>query len=98
VSFLATMGRLAGGDGAVIVMDERTEERFTAPAGELERLFYGYSLTCCLPDGLSRQPSAGTGTVMRPDTLAGYAKDAGFSATEVLPVEHDFFRFYRLCR
>jgi 2-polyprenyl-3-methyl-5-hydroxy-6-metoxy-1,4-benzoquinol methylase len=96
VSFLATMGRLAGDDGAVIVMDERTEERFTAPGSELERLFYGYSLTFCLPDGLSRRPSVGTGTVMRPDTLAAYAKEAGFSATEVLPVEHDFFRFYRL--
>jgi SAM-dependent methyltransferase len=98
VSFLATMGRLAAEDGAVIVMDERTEERFTAPGSELERLFYGYSLTCCLPDGLSRQPSVGTGTVMRPDTLAGYAKKAAFSATEILPVEHDFFRFYRLHR
>lgn len=94
--FLAAMGRLAGPDGVVIVMDERTEKRFTAPASETERLFYGYSLTCCLPDGLSRRPSVGTGTVMRPDTLAAYATDAGFGTVEVLPVENDFFRFYRL--
>jgi hypothetical protein len=62
----------------------------------VERLMYGYSLMCCLPDGLSTQPSAGTGTVMRPATLEGYAREAGFERVEVLPVEHDFFRFYRL--
>jgi hypothetical protein len=57
---------------------------------------YGYSLMCCLGDGLSHQPSVGTGTVMRPDTFAGYARDAGFAEVEVLPIEDDFFRFYRL--
>jgi hypothetical protein len=31
---------------------------------------------------------------MRPDTLRRY--DAGFVAVEVLPIEDDFFRFYRL--
>ena len=96
VGFLATMRRLAGPDGAVVVMDERAEERFTAPAGEVERLLYGYSLTCCLPDGLAHDNSVGTGTVMRPATFAAYAKSAGFSDVEVLPVENDFFRFYRL--
>jgi hypothetical protein len=98
VSFLATMGELAGEDGVVIVMDERSEEQFTAPAGELERLLYGYSLTCCLPDGLSRSPSVGTGTVMRPQTLAAYAVGAGFTGADVLDIDHDFFRFYRLRR
>ena len=57
---------------------------------------YGYSLTCCLPDSLSSRPSAATGTVMRPATLDRYAGDAGFAGSEVLPVPHDFFRFYRL--
>ena len=33
---------------------------------------------------------------MRPDTLRGYARDAGFTDIEVLPVEDMFFRFYRL--
>ncbi len=31
---------------------------------------YGFSLLVCLPDGMSSPPSAGTGTVMRPDTFA----------------------------
>jgi hypothetical protein len=37
-----------------------------------------------------------TGTVMRPDTLRAYAAQAGFASAEILPIEHDFFRFYRL--
>jgi len=48
--------------------------------------------------GLSSSPSAGTGTVMRPSTLRQYAVEAGFRDIEILPIEHDFFRFYRLIR
>jgi hypothetical protein len=33
---------------------------------------------------------------MRTETLAGYARQAGFDAVEVLPIEDEFFRFYRL--
>jgi hypothetical protein len=33
---------------------------------------------------------------MRPATLRRYAEAAGFSGIEVLPFEHDLFRFYRL--
>jgi hypothetical protein len=57
---------------------------------------YGYSLTCCLPDSASTRPSVRTGTVMRPAVLDGYARKAGFSGMTVLPIDHDFFRFYRL--
>lgn len=96
VAVLSAMRAMVRPGGTVLVVDERVAERFTAPGDEVERLMYGYSLTCCLPDGMSVQPSAATGTVMRPDTLRGYARAAGFSAVEVLPVEHDFFRFYRL--
>jgi SAM-dependent methyltransferase len=92
--------RLAVRDGGpVVVMDEAVGERLVAPGDDLERLMYGYSLFCCLPDGLSHQPSAGTGTVMRPGTLRGYAREAGFSGIEVLPIEDfAFFRFYSLTR
>jgi hypothetical protein len=45
----------------------------------------------------SEQPSAATGTVMRPETLQRYAKEAGFGKVEILDqVRHDFLRFYRL--
>jgi SAM-dependent methyltransferase len=96
VGVLAAMRGLAGESGIVVVMDERAEDYFTAPGSEIERLLYGFSLICCLPDGMSHQPSAATGTVMRADTLADYATAAGFDRVETLPLEHDLFRFYRL--
>lgn len=98
VGVLAALGRMARDDGAVIVVDERTEDRFVAPAGEVERLLYGYSLTCCLPDAMSQDPTAATGTVMRPETLRSYARLAGFADVQTVPVDHEFFRFYRLER
>jgi 2-polyprenyl-3-methyl-5-hydroxy-6-metoxy-1,4-benzoquinol methylase len=82
--------------GSLIVVDERVAETFTAPGDDLERFMYGWSITTCLPDGRSRQPSVATGTVMRPDTLRRYAKEAGFRSVEILPIENDFFRVYRL--
>ncbi len=82
--------------GSLVVIDERVAETFSAPGDELERFMYGWSLTTCLPDGRSRQPSVATGTVMRPETLRRYATDAGFASVEILPLENDFFRFYRL--
>jgi hypothetical protein len=96
VAVLGAMRRVAAPDAYVLVMDERTEDTFTAPAGPVERLLYGFSLLCCLPDGLSHAGGVGTGTVMRPSTLAAYAADAGFTSVEVLPIEHEMFRFYRL--
>jgi 2-polyprenyl-3-methyl-5-hydroxy-6-metoxy-1,4-benzoquinol methylase len=96
VAVLGAMRRLVRPGGTVLVMDERVAETFTAPGDEIERLMYGYSLTCCLPDSMSSRPSVATGTVMRPATLEGYARAAGFAGIEVLPVDHDFFRFYRL--
>jgi 2-polyprenyl-3-methyl-5-hydroxy-6-metoxy-1,4-benzoquinol methylase len=96
VEVLATMRQLAGDGGTVIVMDERVAEEFTAPADAVERLMYGYSILICLPDSMSHTPSAATGTVMRPATMRQYALDAGFSDVETLPIENDFFRFYRL--
>jgi len=87
-------GLLADG-GAVIIMDEKVAETFTAPGDDLERFFYGFSTLCCLPAGMAEQPSAATGTVMRPDTMRRYALEAGFRDVEILPIEHDLFRFYR---
>jgi len=95
VEALATMRRLAADGGAVIVMDERVGETFAAPADELERFFYAASVLLCLHNGLADGP-AGTGTVMRPATLHRYAREAGFRDIQVLPIEHDLWRFYRL--
>jgi SAM-dependent methyltransferase len=96
VELLETMRRLAGEDGAVIVMDERVPDSFSSPGEPVERLMYGFSVLCCLPTGMDEHESAATGTVMRIDTVRDYATGAGFAGVEVLPIENDFFRFYRL--
>jgi 2-polyprenyl-3-methyl-5-hydroxy-6-metoxy-1,4-benzoquinol methylase len=95
VGVLRTMAQLAGEDGTVLVMDERTGASF-ADRSEIEPLLYGFSVLHCLPVGMAERPSAATGTVMRTDTLREYAEEAGFTGFEVLPIENFFFRFYRL--
>jgi len=96
VETLRAMREILVTGGTALVMDERVADSFTAPAGDVERLMYAASLLICLPNGLAEQPSAATGTVMRPDTLRQYATAAGFTAVEILGIEHPFFRFYRL--
>jgi hypothetical protein len=39
---------------------------------------------------------AGTGTIMRQSTFRRYAAEAGYQSVDILPIENDFFRFYRL--
>jgi SAM-dependent methyltransferase len=96
VEVLRSLRGLVAEDGAVVVMDERVADTFSAPGDEIERVMYTYSVLCCLPVGLADTPSVGTGTVMRADTLRRYAAEAGFTEVEVLPIEHEVFRFYRL--
>jgi len=94
---LASARRALRPGGVVIVMDEAAEDQFTAPAGEVERLLYGFSTLLCLPDSMSHQPSAATGTVIRAATVRDYAAAAGFSHVDVLPIQDfGFWRFYRL--
>lgn len=96
VGALATMRRLANGTGTVLIMDERCGEHFNPDDDGIEWFLYGFSVLHCLPVGMVETPSAATGTVMRPGTLRGYAREAGFSDIEILPIENDFFYVYRL--
>jgi hypothetical protein len=96
IEALRTLRRLAGDGGAVLVMDEKTEERFAAPGSDLERFNYGWSVMSCLASGMAGPGAAGTGAVMRPATLERYAAEAGFSRVETLPVPHEGWAFYRL--
>jgi 2-polyprenyl-3-methyl-5-hydroxy-6-metoxy-1,4-benzoquinol methylase len=91
----ATREMLAPG-GSLMVMDERVAETFTAPGDDVERFTYGWSLLVCLPAAMTERPTAATGTVMRPDRLRDYARDAGYANVKVLPIENEFFRFYQL--
>jgi SAM-dependent methyltransferase len=96
VDVLRTAQGLLSVGGCVLVADEKTAERFALDAGDVERLYYGFSVLHCLPVGMVGDDAAGTGTVMRRDTVRGYAEKAGFADFEVAPIENDFWRFYLL--
>jgi SAM-dependent methyltransferase len=91
----AARGLLAEG-GSVVIADELVGEAFTSPAPEGERFTYGWSVISCLPYAMDDPETAATGAVMRPPTLRRYASEAGFADVEILPIENDFWRFYRL--
>ncbi|MDP9342359.1 MAG: methyltransferase domain-containing protein [Actinomycetota bacterium] len=82
--------------GWLLVADELVDEEFSAQAGDRERYVYGWSVVSCLPDAMGDPGTAATGAVMRPATLRAYALEAGFEGVEVLPIETEFWRFYRL--
>jgi SAM-dependent methyltransferase len=82
--------------GSVVIADERVADRFTAPGDEIERLDYGFSILHCLPVANLSPDSAATGTVIRTDKVRDYATQAGFGHVDVLPIDHDIWRFYRL--
>ncbi|MDP9106070.1 MAG: class I SAM-dependent methyltransferase, partial [Candidatus Eremiobacteraeota bacterium] len=96
VEMLRASRALRAPGGSVLVMDAKVADAFTAPADEVERFQYTTSVLHCLPASLAEQPSAATGTVMRPSTVRAYAGAAGFSGVEVLPIAERFHRLYRL--
>ena len=85
-------------NGLVLVADMKVGEEYAAPGAEMERLMYGFSLLICLPDAMSHQPSAATGTVFRPRILRDYAAQAGFGTVTELDIPHDGWRFWTLAR
>jgi SAM-dependent methyltransferase len=96
VDGLRTARLLLSEGGCVFVGDEKAAKRFALDAGDVERLNYGFSVLHCLPVGMVGENAAGTGTVMREDTVRGYAEQAGFAECEVAPIESDVWRFYVL--
>jgi 2-polyprenyl-3-methyl-5-hydroxy-6-metoxy-1,4-benzoquinol methylase len=96
VDVLRACRGLLGEGGLVVVGDERVPDTFTASGDDVERMYYGFSIVHCLPVGMVGEGAVGTGTVMRADTVRRYAEEAGFGGFEILPIENDFYRFYRL--
>lgn len=96
VEVLHALRRALRPDGTLLIADEKVAEHFHAPADDLERLMYGWSIVHCLPVSLAETPSAAIGTVIRPDTVIELARTAGFGRVEVLPVDGGFFRLYRV--
>lgn len=89
--------RAAKADGTVIVMDERVGESLIV-GDPVETFFATASVLWCLPQGRVEPGSQAVGTVMRPDRFRGIAREAGWADIDVLPIEHPFWRFYRLVR
>jgi SAM-dependent methyltransferase len=98
VEALHAVRELLAPDGSVVLIDERVGDEFTAPAPELERYHYAWSVLSCLPGAMGDPDTAATGAVMRLSTLRRYAEAAGFRSVEVLPIETETWRFYRLYR
>ena len=96
VDVLRAARALLADGGCVLIGDERspTASRSTPTTSS------GSSTAArsphCLPVGMVGEDAAGTGTVMRTGTVRDYAAQAGFAGFEVLPIENDFYRFYRL--
>jgi SAM-dependent methyltransferase len=83
--------------GWVIVMDEAVDEELVAPSDDpVQRFFANASPLWCLPQGRPAPDADPVGTVMRPAALRALAAEAGFTQVDVLPIEHPFWRFYRL--
>jgi SAM-dependent methyltransferase len=96
VDALRTARSLLDEKGWVLVADELVGEQFSVPASDRERENYGWSVVSCLPDAMGDAETRATGAVMRPSTVRAYALEAGFSDVEVLPIETEYWRFYRL--
>jgi 2-polyprenyl-3-methyl-5-hydroxy-6-metoxy-1,4-benzoquinol methylase len=96
VAALRRMRALAGPYGIVLVADEAVADTLEENHTFLGRLNYNFSVLHCLPQAMVYAGAAGTGTVIRPSTLRQYARAAGFTQVDVLPIENPLWRFYRL--
>lgn len=95
IRILARARELLADGASIVIVDSRTNERFEPPSDLQERYWYGWSVMECLHGSL-QGGGVGTGTMMRPATLRGYAREAGLTRVDILPIEHDNWRFYRL--
>ena len=97
IDVLAALRAMAGPDGTVFIMDEKVADEFVAgPADPVERILYAASAMHCLLVGRSEDHDHATGTMLREPLLRRLAAEAGYRTVDVLPIEHDFYRFYRL--
>jgi 2-polyprenyl-3-methyl-5-hydroxy-6-metoxy-1,4-benzoquinol methylase len=96
VEALRAARKMLAAGGTVLVADELVEDQFTAPASDMERYHYGWSVLSCLPEAMGDPQTAATGAVMRPSVLRRYATEAGFRDVQILPIQTDYWRFYRL--
>ncbi len=96
VGVLSSIRRVLRPGGVALIADEKTADRFTAPADDTERAYYGFSVFTCLPAVMTARPTAAIGTVMRASTMQRLGAEAGFRSVERLDEPAlDMLRFYR---
>lgn len=76
----------------VLIADGRTENAFTAPAGQMKRFLYAFSTLHCLSVSL-QDGGVGTGTVMMVNTVRRYAAETGFAVVDMLDADCPQFRW-----
>ncbi|HJU34038.1 MAG TPA: class I SAM-dependent methyltransferase [Nitrososphaera sp.] len=97
VKALEKIHEMVAPDGAVLVADELVGETVEENNNNfLGQLYYNFSVLHCLPQAMVYPDSAATGAVMPASKLKGYAKKAGFSRVDILPIDNPLWRFYRL--
>ena len=97
VAALEAARRALAPGGSVIVMEEHVAENFTAPGDEVERFMAAAGTLWCVPQGRTDAGSEVVGPLgIRPAMMRRLAESAGFGSVEILPIEHPFWRFYRL--
>ena len=96
VAVLKMIHALAAPDGTVLIADEAVHDALPDNQNFMGHYFYNWSVLHCLPQAMFFPDAAGTGTVMRPATLREYAREAGFTGVQILPIENPGWRFYRL--
>ena len=96
VEALRKMKELVSEDGAILIADVKMEDKLQNKNSFAGRIYYNFSVLLCLPQSLNYSNSKATGAAMTPSTFLQYAKDAGFSNVNKLPIEHFLWTFYRI--
>jgi SAM-dependent methyltransferase len=96
VKGLQRMHELVARDGVVLLAEEAVGDTLEENMNFTGHFNYNFSVLHCLPQGLVFPEAAGIGTVMGPATVRKYAREAGFSKVDILPIENPMKRFYRL--
>jgi hypothetical protein len=92
------MKDMVSAKGAVLVGDVKMKDKLEEKNDFAGRLYYNFSVLLCLPQSMEYPNSAATGAAMTPSSFRKYAKEAGFSKVDILPIEHIMWQFYRLTK
>jgi 2-polyprenyl-3-methyl-5-hydroxy-6-metoxy-1,4-benzoquinol methylase len=98
IDALRKMKDMVSENGAVLVGDVKMKEKVEEKNDFVGKLYYNFSVLMCLPQSMEYPNSQATGAAMAPSTFRRYAKEAGFSKIDMLPIEHSLWQFYRLTK